>query len=80
MKINLLNNKLETDLRKTVKKLLVDLSLDYKGSLLELAKKLEVNYNALSMALTGYRKTPGSEKILKNLFDFLKNQKGESHE
>ena len=38
-----------------------------RGSLIILAKKINTNRNQLSMALSGYRETPGSEQILKDL-------------
>jgi hypothetical protein len=41
------------------------------GSLIILADKIKVNRNQLSMALTGYRETSGSEKILKELKSIL---------
>lgn len=37
------------------------------GSLIILANKINVNRNQLSMALTGYRETAGSEHILYEL-------------
>jgi hypothetical protein len=64
------------ELIKQVQKLRIDKDLAYKGSQIVLAEKIGVNNKLLSMALTGYRQTPGSEKILRKLFDFLKNQKG----
>lgn len=64
------------DLRKTVKKLLIDKGLDYKGFQIELSNRLSINRRSLSMALTGYRKTPGSVKILNDLKSFLLKEKG----
>ena len=46
------------------------------GSLPILAKKLNINKNQLSMALTGYRNTAGSESILKALKSELKTGQG----
>lgn len=63
---------MNTELRKNIKKLIIKLGLDNPGYNQRLAKKLEISPSLLSMALTGYRKTPGSEKILTDLFSLLK--------
>ena len=63
---------METELlRKSVKKLLVDAELDKRGCLPEIADKMNVNYNSLNMALSGYRNSPGSIELLKQLQSYL---------
>jgi hypothetical protein len=57
--------------RRKVKILLIDRGLDIRGAQLELSQKIGVNHNSLNMALTGYRDTPGSLKILKALQEHL---------
>lgn len=57
--------------RRKVKILLIDRGLDIRGEQLRLAKELGFNHNSLNMALTGYRNTPGSLKILKALQEHL---------
>lgn len=59
------------ELRKSVKKLLVDADLDKRGCLPEIADKLNVNYNSLNMALSGYRDGPGSIELLEKLQSYL---------
>lgn len=61
-------------LRRHCKQLLLDTNLDTRGSLKRLAQELGVNYNSLSMALTGYRVSPGAEKMLKQLIENLITQ------
>ena len=64
-------------LRKEVKKRLVDLDLDRRGSLQTLAREMtrkggeSVNKNSLTMALTGYRAGPSAQKLLKELGGML---------
>jgi len=67
---------MESDLRKQIKHLLVDLSLDGQGSQKALAAAIAtpeepVNSNSLCMALTGYRNGPGSIRLLERLFRHL---------
>lgn len=59
------------ELRKSVKKLLIDAELDKRGCLPEIAEKLNVNYNSLNMALSGYRDGPGSIGLLEKLQSHL---------
>lgn len=68
------------NLRKRVKKLLIDHGFEYRGYQAELADKLGINQNSLNMALTGYRKNPGSEKILNDLLEFLQSRPKASNE
>ncbi len=56
-----------TKLRKRLKKKLIDADLDTQGSLKRLAEKMQVNYTALSMALTGYRSGKSSVALLLKL-------------
>ena len=58
-------DKLTNRLRKTVKKLLIDHGLEWSGEYL--AKEIGCNRRSLSMALSGYRTGPGSQKILNKL-------------
>lgn len=62
-------NKLNGKLRKTVKKSLIDHDLEWSGEYL--AREIRVNRRSLSMALSGYRTGPSSEKILKKLKSYL---------
>lgn len=63
---------METEmLRKSVKKLLVDAGLDKRGCLPEIADKMNVNYNSLNMALSGYRASNSSIELLKQLQSYL---------
>ena len=59
------------ELRKSVKKLLIDADLDKRGCLPKIAEKLNVNYNSLNMALSGYRDGPGSIGLLEKLQSHL---------
>lgn len=60
-------------LRKNVKHLLVEQNLDLRGSQVKIARKLKVHSHALNMALTGFRKTPASIKILNDLYELLQS-------
>lgn len=67
------------DLRKTCKKLLVDLDMDSRkqGSMSVLADSLSrrmgkpISRSTLSMALSGFRETAGYKAILKELREML---------
>jgi len=58
-------------IRIACRKKMIDLGYDRTGSTLKLAEKLGVNYQALSMALTGYRDSPRSIEILTQLRTML---------
>lgn len=58
-------------LRKAVKKLIIDAELDKPGCLPKIAEKMDVNYNSLNMALSGYRTGPKSVEYLKKLQSYL---------
>ena len=66
---------METDkieqLRKDVKKLMIDTGHDRKGELQSLSGLLDINFNSLSMALTGYRNGKASEGYLLKLQKYL---------
>lgn len=64
------------DLRKTVKRLLIDLDMDRLGNRTMLAGKIsteddQVNVNSLAMAMTGYRDGPRYRAILIKLYIIL---------
>ena len=59
--------------RRKCKKLMIDLGIDKPGIVQGLAKKLKVNPNSLTMALTGYRNGKRSEEILRSLYKHLKS-------
>jgi transcriptional regulator with XRE-family HTH domain len=67
-------------LRKEVKKLMVDLDRDHRGSLPGLSAQISgrlrrrINRNSLSMALTGYRLTASSRDILETARDILSSE------
>jgi hypothetical protein len=50
---------------------MLELGLKKRGGQTILAKKIEVNRNSLSMALSEYRTGPGTEQILKKALDAL---------
>ncbi len=68
------------NLRIEVKKLMVDLDRDRRGSLPELSAQISgrlhrrINRNSLSMALTGYRATASSRNILETARDILSSE------
>ncbi|MBN1545730.1 MAG: hypothetical protein JW902_03630 [Syntrophaceae bacterium] len=70
---------MEEDLRKTCKKLLVDLDMDSRksGSMPILADNLSrrmgkrISRSTLSMALSGFRETAGYQAVLKELKEML---------
>lgn len=59
-------------LRRTCKKLMVDVDLDKLGAQKILARQLEVNSNSLNMALTGYRKGAAEYRLLLRLKAYLR--------
>lgn len=58
-----INNQYET-IRNEVKKLMVDRGFGKWGGQIRLARELGLNYQALNMALTGFRRTRASMKLL----------------
>lgn len=62
-------------LRIACRKKMITLGYDRTGSIFQLAQKMGVNYQALSMALTGYRDTPRSIEILMQLRVMLDAEK-----
>ena len=58
-------------LRKNIKKLLIDHDLEWSGEFL--ANEIGCNRRSMSMALSGYRTGPGSERILNKLKAYLTN-------
>jgi hypothetical protein len=58
-------------LRKQCLRLMADKDQVKRGCLSDLAKKINRNRNQVSMALSGYRCTPASEQILKELKEAL---------
>lgn len=61
-------------LRKTVKKLMVDLDLDYKGVITDVfTPALGIRRNVISMALTGYRDSEFYQDVLGQLHKYLVN-------
>ncbi len=68
------------NLRKEVKKMMVDLDRDRRGSLPELSAQISdrlhrrINRNSLSMALTGYRSTASSRNILETARHILSSE------
>lgn len=81
---------MDEDLRKTCKKLLVDLDMDSRnhGSMSKLADSLSlrmgrrISRSTLSMALSGFRETAGYQAILKELKEMLSasiNAQGNGH-
>ena len=70
---------MDEDLRKTCKKLLVDLDMDSRsrGSMSKLADSLSLRMGkrisrcTLSMAISGFRKSAGYQAILKELKEML---------
>lgn len=64
-------NTLMIDLRKTVKKLMVEHDLD--GGRKKLARSIGVNYSSLCMALTGYRTGQASVDILTKLQKYIES-------
>jgi len=62
-------------LRRTCKKLMVDVDLDKLGAQKILAERLGVNSNSLNMALTGYRKGLAEYRLLQRLKAHLRSLK-----
>ena len=68
------------NLRKEVKKLMIDLDMDRRGFLTELAERIStcfgrrISRNSLSMALTGYRAMASSHQILETARDILSSE------
>jgi len=60
------------NLRKEVKKELIDLGFDYPRAQANLAEVLNINPRSLNMALSGYRRNKGSHQILSNLLKYLR--------
>jgi len=60
------------NLRKKVKTKMAEMDLLGYGKLRPLAKAIGVNYNQLSMALTGYRTDKRSSEILSKLNNHLR--------
>jgi Uma2 family endonuclease len=63
------------NLRKKIKKLMVDLEFDKPSRQRELASELDTTEQILSMALTGYRQTERYQKLLNDLYELLKNKR-----
>ena len=59
------------EIRIKCKILRVELGIDKKGYLLNIAEDLGVNYRSLNMALSGYRNGPSSFKLLEKLESYL---------
>lgn len=67
------------ELRKTVKKLMVDLEYDSMGNRKQLARDIsipddQVNVNTVNMAITGYRNGKRSREVLVKLYFLLRKQ------
>jgi len=62
-------------LRRTCKKLMVDVDLDKLGAQKILAERLGMNRNSLCMALTGYRKGLAEYQLLQRLKAHLRSLK-----
>jgi hypothetical protein len=58
-------------LRREVKYLMIDNGLDLKGSQLELSRRLNLPHKSLNMAITGFRDTQASFRILEKIRDHL---------
>ena len=58
-------------LRRQVKVLMIDNGLDLKGGQLELSRLLNINHKSLNSALTGFRDTPASFRILRKILEHL---------
>ncbi len=59
-------------LREDCMLLMAKKGLSKRGGQKQLAERLNINRNSLSMALSGYRSGAGAEEILKNLKETLR--------
>lgn len=63
-----------TDLIKQVKILRVHTGMDGRGTLAKIAKAIGAHKNAMSMAITGYRQTPGARELLLKAKEYLESE------
>ena len=54
-------------LRREVKYLMIDKGLDRRGGQLELSRRLNLPHKSLNAAITGFRNTPASYRILEKI-------------
>jgi hypothetical protein len=65
------------NLRKDCIRLMAERGFAKRGGQTILAKKLRINRNSISMALSGYRRGPGSAEVLNRIREHLRTQENQ---